>query len=198
MLDNLRQQLLRAGLLLLVCTLLTGIAYPLFVTALAQSIFPWQANGSVLLEGNKPIGSRLIGQSFTDKSYFWGRPSATSPYPYNGAASSGSNAGPSNLLFLALVRQRIQQMQEANVRGNQAVPIDLVTASGSGLDPEISPEAAFYQSKRVAQARRLPESVVVDLIRKNTRKRSLGLLGEARVNVLELNLALDRLRNEHG
>jgi K+-transporting ATPase ATPase C chain len=169
-------------------TLLTGGAYPLVVTAAAQALFPAQANGSLI--GDR--GSRLIGQSFAEQKYFWSRPSATAPGPYNAAASAGSNLGPTNPALAAAVQQRVQALRAADPTNVAPVPIDLVTASASGLDPHISPAAARYQCERVARARKLEPQLVQLLIDQNTEGRSLGVLGEPRVNVLALNRALDR------
>jgi K+-transporting ATPase ATPase C chain len=177
--------------MLLLMTVITGIAYPLAATGLAQLIFPQQANGSLIEKNGKPIGSALIGQSFTDAGYFWGRPSATSPNPNNAASSSGSNTGPSNPALVDAIKQRIDALQVADPGTRAPVPVDLVTASASGLDPEISPAAAQYQLVRVARARRLSTAQVQALVDQSTRGRTFGLLGEPRVNVLKLNLALD-------
>jgi K+-transporting ATPase ATPase C chain len=171
-------------------SVITGIAYPLFVTAFAQ-LFPSQATGSVIEVNGKAVGSSLIGQPFSDAKYFWGRPSATSPQPYNGGSSSGSNQGPTNKALADAVADRVKALKEADPGNNRAVPADLVTASGSGLDPHISPEGADYQVARVARDRKLGEAKVRELVAANTEGRSFGLLGEARVNVLRLNLALD-------
>jgi potassium-transporting ATPase KdpC subunit len=178
--------------MLLVMTAITGLAYPFAVTGLAQWLFPRQADGSLIRCHGKPVGSALIGQSFTDAKYFWGRPSATTPQPYNGAGSSGSNLGPSNPALRDAVEARIAALRAADPGNTAAVPVDLVTASGSGLDPEISPAAALYQVNRVARARGLPPADVRSLVRRYTRGRQFGILGEPRVDVLELNLALDR------
>jgi K+-transporting ATPase ATPase C chain len=187
-------KLLRPAIaLLLLLTAITGLAYPFAVTGLAQLLFPKQANGSLILRNGKPIGSALIGQSFTDPEYFWGRPSATAPQPYNGTASGGSNLGPSNPALTAVVKQRIAALRAADPGNDGPVPVDLVTASGSGLDPDISPAAALYQVNRVAQARGLPLAEVRALVARHTRGRQFGVLGEPRVNVLQLNLALDKL-----
>jgi len=191
------RMLRNAAMLLLLMTVITGIAYPLLVTGLAQVIFPVQANGSLLAKDGKPIGSALIGQQFTASKYFWGRPSATAPQAYNGTASNGSNLGPTNPALADAVRQRIAALQAADPGNTAPIPVDLVTASGSGLDPEISPAAAQYQLARVARARGLPLAEVQALVARCTRGRQLGVLGEPRVNVLELNLALDALPEHH-
>ena len=180
-----------ALILFLTLTLVTGIVYPLLVAGLAQLFYPWQANGSLLTKNGVAVGSRLIGQSFNHPEYFWGRPSATTPNPYNGASSQGSNSGPSNLQFLAKVQSRINQLRLENPNTTIPIPIDLITASGSGLDPHISPRSAFYQAARVAQARQLPISSINTFIQNHIEARTLGLLGEPRVNVLALNIALD-------
>lgn len=172
--------------MLVVLSIITGFAYPLLVTGVAQVAFNDEANGSLIEKDGKVVGSRLIGQPFSDPKYFWGRPSATSPMPYNGAASSGSNLGPTNPALKEAVEGRIKALD-----GPTPVPADLVTASGSGLDPHISPAAASYQIARVAKARNLPEAKLRELVRQHTAGRQFGLLGEPRVNVLELNLALD-------
>ncbi|GFZ91685.1 potassium-transporting ATPase subunit KdpC [Dyella caseinilytica] len=180
--------------MLLVMTVITGLVYPLVATGLAQVLFPHQANGSLIMRDGKPIGSELIGQSFDDPKYFWGRPSATAPQPYNGTASNGSNQGPTNPALHDAVKQRIDALHAADPGNNALVPADLVTASGSGLDPEISPAAAQYQIARVARVRKLSVDQVQQLVAQNTQGRQLGLLGEPRVNVLQLNLALDQLQ----
>jgi K+-transporting ATPase ATPase C chain len=191
------RMLRNAAMLLLLMTVITGIAYPLLVTGLAQAVFPVQANGSLLAKDGKPIGSALIGQPFTASKYFWGRPSATAPQAYNGSASNGSNLGPTNPALADAVRQRIAALQAADPGNTAPIPVELVTASGSGLDPEISPAAAQYQLARVARARGLPLAEVQALVARCTRGRQLGVLGEPRVNVLELNLALDALPGHH-
>jgi len=183
-----------AAVLFLVLTALTGVLYPLVVTAVAQLLFSDRATGSLLVRDGHVVGSRLIGQSFSDPRYFWGRPSATTPQPYNGAASTGSNSGPLNPAFLDAVHARVAALRAADPGNAAPVPIDLVTASGSGLDPEISPAAAGYQAARVARVRGLPAERVQALIAQHTGGRLLGILGEPRVNVLELNLALDALK----
>jgi K+-transporting ATPase ATPase C chain len=180
--------------MLIVMTVITGVAYPLIVTGIAQVVFPGKANGSLIHRNEKIVGSRLIGQPFSDPKYFWTRPSATSPTPYNGAASSGSNQGPTNPALKDAVEGRVKALRDAGGDASKPVPVDLVTASGSGLDPHISPAAAEYQVPRVSKARGLPEERVRDLVRAHTEGRQLGILGEPRVNVLELNLALDTLK----
>ncbi len=187
--------LLRPALMaLLVFTFLTGAIYPLVVTGIAQVVFPHQANGSLVVKNGKILGSDLIGQQFDDPKYFWGRLSATGPYPYNAAASSGSNLGPSNPALMTAVQARIAALKAADPGNIQPIPVDLVTASGSGLDPDISVEAALYQLPRVARARGLSESAVHALVNQYTQGRQLGFLGEPRVNVLKLNLALDGIK----
>ena len=186
--------ILRPALVLFaVLTLLTGVAYPLLVTGVAQSLFPAQAGGSLILRGGKPVGSALIGQSFTDAGHFWSRPSATSPMGYNGASSGGSNLGPLNPALTDAVKARVEALRAADPGNNAAVPVDLVTASSSGLDPHISPAAAQYQVARVAKARGLAPDKVQALVAQQTETLLLGLLGEPRVNVLQLNLALEKL-----
>jgi len=174
-------------------TVLTGIVYPLVVTAIAEVAFPHQAQGSVILRNGKLVGSELIGQSFSDPKYFWSRPSATSPQPYNGTGSTGSNLGPLNPALIDAVKARIQALQAADPNNKAPIPVDLVTASASGLDPHVSVAAAQYQISRVARARGLNVWAVQALVAAHTEGRLLGVLGEARVNVLELNLALDAL-----
>jgi K+-transporting ATPase ATPase C chain len=174
--------------------LLTGIAYPLVVTGISQGLMPVQANGSLIIKDGKPVGSGLIGQSFSDPKYFWSRPSATGPTPYNAAASSGSNQGPTNPALLDAVKARVQALRDADPGNQQPVPVDLVTASASGLDPHISPAAAEYQLARVARVRNLDPDAVRKLVAEHTEGRQFGIFGEPRVNVLELNLALDALR----
>lgn len=174
-------------------TVVTGVAYPLVVTGISQVVFPHQANGSLIEKDGKVVGSELIGQNFSDPKYFWGRPSATSPMPYNGAGSSGSNQGPLNPALTDAVKGRIDALRAADPRNTQPVPVDLVTASASGLDPHISVAAADYQALRIARVRNLPANVVKDLIARHTEGQLLGLLGEARVNVLQMNLALDSI-----
>jgi K+-transporting ATPase ATPase C chain len=192
-----RAQLKPAIILLALLTLMTGVIYPLVVTVIAQVAFPAQANGSLIVKDGQPIGSRLIGQPFDDPRYFWGRLSATGTYPYNSfnaealTASSGSNYGPLNPDLMNIVQGRIDALKAADPSNTQPIPVDLVTASGSGLDPHVSPAAAEYQVARVARARGMDESIVRQLVAQHTQGRDLGVLGEPRVNVLELNLALD-------
>ena len=180
-----------ALVLLIALSGLTGVIYPAVVTGVAQLVFPHQANGSLLALDGRVVGSALIGQPFEDPRYFWGRPSATSPFPYNAAASSGSNLGPTNPALREAVRARVEALRTADPENTALVPVDLVTASGSGLDPHISPAAALYQVGRVARARALDEAAVRGLVTQHTEARQLGVLGEPRVNVLALNLALD-------
>jgi potassium-transporting ATPase KdpC subunit len=176
---------------LLLLTLITGVGYPFLVTGIAQTVFPAQANGSLIVKDGKVVGSALIGQPFDDPKYFWGRPSGTSPFPNNAAASSGSNLSPTNPTLISAVQGRVDALRAADPTNKAAVPVDLVTASGSGLDPHISPAAAVYQVSRVARERKLSPEAVRGLVDRHTEGRFLGLLGEPRVNVLALNLALD-------
>jgi K+-transporting ATPase ATPase C chain len=194
-----RSTLATALKLFLVLSLVTGIAYPLLVTALAQAAFPNQANGSLIRRDGAAVGSSLIGQSFRDPKYFWGRPSATSPAPYTAfdaaslAGSAGSNLGPTNPALFAAVRERAQALRAADPMHRESIPIDLVTASGSGLDPHLSPAAAEYQVARVAQSRGIPEAIIRELVAAETEPPTWGILGEPRVHVLRLNIALDAL-----
>ncbi|MGD1117970.1 MAG: potassium-transporting ATPase subunit KdpC [Dehalococcoidales bacterium] len=187
------RQLKTALIFLGIFTVITGIIYPLFVTGVAQALFHRQANGSLIAENGKSVGSDLIGQPFSDPKYFWGRLSATAPFPFNAAASSGSNYGPSNPALIDAVQTRINALQAVDPGNNQPVPADLVTFSASGLDPDISVAAANYQISRVARYRGLSEAQVSTLVSKFTEGRQFGILGEPRVNVLKLNLALDAL-----
>jgi len=185
------RELKPAFLMLIVFTVLTGLVYPSVVTGIGQVLFPRQANGSLIERDGKAVGSELIGQPFSSPKYFWSRPSATSPYPYNAASSSGSNLGPTNPALTDAVAARVKALRDADPDNKAPVPVDLVTSSGSGLDPHISPAAAEYQVNRVARARSLDPSKVRALVAQSTQGRQLGFLGEPRVNVLELNLALD-------
>jgi K+-transporting ATPase ATPase C chain len=189
------RELKPALILLLIFTLLTGLIYPMAVTAIAQTVLSFRANGSFIERDGKAVGSQLIGQPFSSPKYFWPRPSATAPYPYNAAASSGSNQGPLNPALADAVAARIKALREADPNNTAPVPVDLVTASGSGLDPHISLAAAVYQAARVAAVRKLEPAAVQALIDEHTQGRQLGILGEPRVNVLELNLALDEMRH---
>ena len=183
-----------ALVLFFVLTLITGLAYPLLVTSVAQSVFPVQAAGSLVVRDGTPVGSSLIGQNFTDPGHFWGRPSATATLPYNATASGGSNLGSLNPALVDAVKGRTEALRAADPGNQAAVPVDLVTASASGLDPHISLAAAQYQAGRVARARSLPVASVNAVIGKHAEQPLWGLLGEPRVNVLALNLALDGLR----
>lgn len=177
--------------LFVVLTLLTGALYPLLVTGIAQSVWPHAANGSLIVRDGQVVGSALLGQSFADPAHFWGRPSATARVPYDGAASSGSNQGPSNPALLEAVTSRVSALRAADPGNTAAVPVDLVTASASGLDPHITPAAAEYQVARVARARGMDPYIVRELVAAHTAPRTLQVLGEPRVHVLALNLALD-------
>lgn len=190
MLKELRPALVMLGAF----TLITGALYPAAVTGIARELFPRQAGGSLAVRDGKPVGSTLIGQSFTSPQYFWPRPSATGPMPHNAAASSGSNLGPLNPALADAVKGRIAALKASDPQQTAPIPVDLVTASASGLDPHISPAAAAWQAPRVARERGLPPTRVEALIAQHTEGRQLGVLGEPRVNVLVLNLALDALR----
>jgi K+-transporting ATPase ATPase C chain len=186
---------LRTSVIALVAfTVITGIVYPLLVTGVAQLLFPEQANGSLIVKDGRVLGSALIGQPFSNPRYFWGRLSATSPYPYNAGASSGSNYGPLNPALLDATLKRSQQFRRADSLNILPIPVDLVTASASGLDPHISIEAAQYQISRVARVRGINRETLRSLVEENTEGRQWGFLGEPRVNVLKLNLALDAMK----
>ena len=187
-------QVLPALRMLLVYSVLAGVAYPLLVTGVAQLAFPDPANGSLIVADGKTMGSSLVGQPFDDPKYFWSRPSATAPQPYNGMASTGSNQGARNPALADAVAARVKALRDADPGNTAAIPVDLVTASGSGLDPHISVAAAAYQAARVARVRGLPIDQVAALVAAHTQGRTLAVLGEPRVNVLELNLALDHAR----
>ncbi|HEF4742475.1 TPA: potassium-transporting ATPase subunit KdpC [Burkholderia multivorans] len=180
-----------------VLTAVTGLAYPAVLTAFGRAVFPWQANGSLIERNGQIVGSALIGQSFDAPKYFWGRLSATSPMPYNATGSGGSNLGPLNPSLAEQVKARIAALRDAGTDLSKPVPVDLVTASASGLDPEITPAAAAYQIERVANARHLSREMVAQLVAANTTGRQFGVLGEPRVNVLKLNLALDAAQAAH-
>jgi potassium-transporting ATPase KdpC subunit len=195
-----KSQLRAAFTIFVLLTLVTGAAYPALVTLIAQGVFPSQANGSILIRDGENVGSALIGQPFDDPKYFWSRPSATSPFPYNSESSTGSNLGPTNPALVGgrdtdkepgVIRERVKALRDADPGNDKPVPVDLVTASASGLDPHISPAAAEYQVKRVANERGVSEDRLRQLVAAHTEGRTLGLLGEVRVNVLRLNLALD-------
>ena len=185
------RELRPALMIFVVLTVITGVVYPAFVTGVGAVIFSRQATGSLVERDGRAVGSALLGQTFTSPKYFWSRPSATAPQPYNGASSSGSNQGPTNPAFESAVKDRVGALRAADPGNSKAVPADLVTASGSGLDPHISPAAAEYQVARVARARGLSEAQVRELVSQATQGRTFGVLGEPRVNVLQLNLALD-------
>lgn len=186
-----KEQLRPALVSFLLLTLVTGVLYPLLVTGIGQAVFADAANGGLIRSGEQLLGSRLIGQPFTDPKYFFSRPSATAPQPYNGAASSGSNLGPTNPALATAVGERVAALRALDPENQAPIPVDLVTASGSGLDPHISPAAAEYQVARVARLRNRPQAEIRDLVQQVTEGRTLGILGEPRVNVLLLNLALD-------
>jgi K+-transporting ATPase ATPase C chain len=189
-----QKQLKSAFLVFLLLTVVTGIIYPFVITAVAQVFFHHQANGSIISRNGRPIGSSLIGQPFEDPNYFWGRLSATSLAAYNASASSGSNFGPLNMVLRQNVDARVKLLQNADLENKNLVPIDLVTASASGLDPHISIAAAMYQIPRVARLRGIPQEKIAEIVRENTQGRLLGIIGEPVVNVLQLNIALDKYK----
>lgn len=200
--QSITEMLRPAVLVFCLLTIISGGFYPLLVTVTAQAVFPWQANGSLISADGRPTsstseatGSRLIGQAFISPRYFWSRPSATPDFPYNAAASGGSNLGPTNPELENLIHERVTALQMGGSQ-NSAVPVDLVTASASGLDPHISPAAALYQVPRVAAARAMTKAAVGELVQRYTEGRTMGVFGETRVNVLLLNLALDRQQKE--
>jgi K+-transporting ATPase ATPase C chain len=194
MLKDILHQARLAALALLCLTVVTGLFYPALVTGIAQVAFPFQANGSLLSQHGQVKGSALIGQSFTDPQYFWSRPSATSPFPYNAESSAGSNLGPANPELLSKVQERVKALRQGQPGEDKLIPVDLVTSSASGLDPDLSPAGALYQVPRVAQERGLPEAQVYQMVLRHIADRQFGILGEPRVNVLKLNLALDDLK----
>jgi K+-transporting ATPase ATPase C chain len=189
------KQLRAAIVMLVLMTVLTGLIYPAVITGLAQVIFPQQANGNLIVKDGKVVGSSLIGQPFDDPKYLWSRLSATAPFPYNASTSGGSNLGPTNPVLTQTVQSRIDALRKADPGNDKLVPVDLVTESGSGLDPHISPAAAEYQVARVARVRKMDEATVRQLVAQNTTGRLLGLIGEPVVNVLQLNLALDQAQS---
>lgn len=193
MFSEMIKQIKTAFSLLVFISLLVGLLYPGITTAVSQIFFAWRANGSLIENQGKLIGSELIGQSFTDPKYFWSRPSATTPFPYNAMSSTGSNLGPSNPDLITAVKSRIDILHHSNLKNTTIIPVELVTTSASGLDPEISPAAAYYQISRIATARQLPITKIQQLVNDTTQYRTFSILGEARINVLELNLALDKL-----
>jgi K+-transporting ATPase ATPase C chain len=189
-----RKQLKSAFLVFLLLTVITGIIYPLAITVIAQTFFHHQANGSIILKNGKPAGSSLIGQSFDDPKYFWGRLSATSPTAFNASVSSGSNFGPMNESLRQSIEARIKSLQNVDPGNNSPIPVDLVTACASGLDPHISIAAAMYQIPRVARLRGIPQEEIVKIVRENTQGRFIEIIGEPVVNVLLLNMAMDEYK----
>jgi len=186
-----REQLKTTILIFIILTIITGIIYPLVITGIAELFFKSQANGSIIIRDGKVIGSSLIGQPFDDLGYFWGRPSATTPAAFNAASSSGSNLGPSNPALSDAVKTRVNNLHTADPDNKLPIPVDLVTSSASGLDPHISPAAAYYQIPRIARVRNIQQDVLLRIVQENTENRFLGIIGEPVVNVLRLNLAID-------
>jgi len=191
MLTEITRKLKISILLLLILSLLTGIIYPGCITLIAQIIFPWTANGSLIKNNGKWVGSSLIGQTFSNSKYFWGRPSATPIFPYNPLQSGGSNMAISNPDYIKILKERADYLRANHADTQAPIPVELLTASGSGLDPHISPAAAYYQVPRIAKARNIPESQILTLVNNNIISRTFKIFGEPHVNVLELNLALD-------
>jgi K+-transporting ATPase ATPase C chain len=191
-----RSQLKTAILIFIVFTIITGLIYPLFITGISQILFSKKADGSLIYKNGKCIGSKLIGQKFTNPKYFWGRPSATVSFPYNASASGGSNLGPLNPKLISEVKKRINQIRKADPSNKNSIPVDLVTSSASGLDPDISIAAAYYQIPRVAQARGLPTKTVKSIVKKYTTRPLFGIIGYPVVNILEVNLALNKIRTK--
>ncbi len=196
MLTDFSKQCKTAFLLCITLSILTGILYPSVITVLAQYFFPWQANGSMIQKNGMLQGSALIGQAFTDPRYFWGRPSATPTIPYNAASSAGSNLGPTNPALINTIKMRILALKQVDPTNTAPIPVELVTASGSGLDPDISPNTAYYQIPRIARQRHLPDAMIRQLIDKTIIPRTFGLFGEPRIPVLQLNMQLDTLTME--
>lgn len=194
MLENILKEIRTSFIVLLICAVLTGVIYPLVMTIIGQICFHYKANGSLISNSHVFVGSELIGQNFDQPQYFWGRPSATTPMPYNAASSGASNLNATNPALIDAIKQRIHVLKNLDPQNTLAIPIDLVTASGSGLDPEITPEAAYYQIHRIAKIRHLPEAQLKKLVDHFVQSRQWGILGEPRVNVLKLNLALNKMR----
>jgi K+-transporting ATPase ATPase C chain len=192
----LRKNIRPAVLVFIILTIITGVLYPLIITGITQICFNKQANGNLVYRDDEPVGALLIGQSFTDPKYFWGRPSATSPMPYNASSSSGSNLGPSNPILTDMIKARIEVFRLVDPDNKALIPVDLVTASGSGLDPHISIAGAYYQIPRVARVRGLSQDAVIAIVDKHTYGRFLRIIGEPVVNVLEVNLELDNYKNK--
>lgn len=194
MVDMLKQ-IKGAVLMFVICVIICGVFYPVIITLIAQQFFPWQANGSLLKREDQYVGSALIGQNFTAAKYFWGRPSATLPFPYNAQASMGSNLAPTNPVLVQKIKERANQIIKMESNGKVEIPVDMVTSSASGLDPDISVRSAIFQVQRIAKARNVSETQLLDLINANVESKILWVFGAERVNVLRLNLALDDLQN---